>query len=241
MPDDFNAFDESHFFGVGGPATATGQHWKFSGDAGKTWKSTSTPGNVPHPGSPLLPTAPGVLQSLGGGLFTNLSGIPDEHGWSVQKPLLYKLLPDGSGFTIAAAPGGGPSHYVNFTGVPVPGVNRSAGAIIKSGSRNYGVARAANGDWVLQSDILWNGEPVSSAHGTTFTMMSSVSFTSSDGGWNWKFGGVIANASDVTGNASDPADGVKNPLHPKMWGPSSPKTASWSVLATTLKRHRSSL
>ena len=212
VPDGFHAFDERHFFGLGGPA-ATGLHWQFSADAGKTWTPTTTPGNVPHPNSALLTTAPGVLQSLGGGLVPT-----DDRGWSVQNPKVYRLLPNGSGFSITAAPGGGPHHLVNFTGVPAPGVNISADAIIKSGTRNYGVARAANGDWVLQSDILWNGEQVYSAHGTNFSMMSSVAFTSSDGGWNWKFGGVIANASDVHGNATDPAPG--NVLHPKMWGPS---------------------
>ena len=316
VPDGFHAFDERHFFGLGGPATATDLLWQFSADAGKTWRNTSTPGSVPHPDTPLLRTAPGVLQSLGGGLFQT-----DEHGWRIQNPKAYALLPDGSGFSITAAPGGGLSHFVNFTGVPAPGVNISGDAIIKSGTRNYGVwmcrcvdvwtcgyrcvdvwmcgrvghvgrvdvwicrrvyewmcgcadvyirvrvrafacacvrdrstlppnmhtrthahahthtctrtrtppsplastpasmllnfrsvhtgmARAANGDWVLQSDILWNGEQIYSAHGTKFSMMSSVSFTSSDGGWSWKFGGIIANASDVHGNATDPAPGT---------------------------------
>ena len=143
VPDGFHAFDERHFFGLGGPATATDLLWQFSADAGKTWRNTSTPGSVPHPDTPLLRTAPGVLQSLGGGLFQT-----DEHGWRIQNPKAYALLPDGSGFSITAAPGGGLSHFVNFTGVPAPGVNISGDAIIKSGTRNYGV-------WMCRCVDVW--------------------------------------------------------------------------------------
>ncbi len=149
------------------------------------------------------------LRTLGGGIYPL-----DTHSWQVRYPRVYSLLPDGSGFSIKLAE----KVNVTFRGVPYPGVNISAQALVKSGTRNYGIQRAANGRYVLQTDVLWNGLPEYTAHGTTFAMISIVSFTSIDT-YDWEFGGVIANYSSVgPGNLTDPAPGdVRNPL---MWGPS---------------------
>ena len=141
----------------------------------------------------MLPIEPHSWQSLGGGIFSN-----GEHGWTLQWPRVYSLLPDGSGFTITVAQGGdGPRHNVSFSGIPYPGVNVSAHALIKSCTRNYGVVRAANGNYVLQTDVLWNGLPQADDQ-----MLSIVSFTSADG-FAWRYGGVIANWSSVKGNLTD--------------------------------------
>lgn len=118
---------------------------------------------------------------------------------------------------IALSHAAGPNHNVTFRGVPFPGVNVSAHTVVKSGTRNYGVTRAANGHYVLQTDVLWNGQPVYHAHGTTFVELSICSFTSVDG-YSWQWGGVIANWSAVVGNVTDPRPG--DVLNPVMWGPS---------------------
>jgi hypothetical protein len=213
VPDHFYAFDDGHMYGMG----ANGS-WAFSGNGGKAWSLTHTPSNVPHGAAAMLAvnTTAGrtAYRSLGGGVFPDGEG----GGWTLQWPREYSMLPDGSGFAIEVAEGGvGPNHNVTFSGVPAPGVNTSAQALIKSGTRNFGVVKAANGDYVVQTDILWNGLPTHEAHGTTFVMSSIVSFTSADG-WDWKYGGIIANWSSVSGNMSDPPPG--DVLHPLMWGPS---------------------
>jgi hypothetical protein len=210
VPDHFYGFDRDHMYGMGFNGS-----WVFSRSAGKSFWRTRTPSNVPHGESPLLPVGPRSYRSLGGGLFP-----VGEAGWDLQWPRRYSLLPDGSGFTIVAASGGGgPQHNVSFTGVPYPGVNISAHALVKSGTRNYGVVRAANGRYVLQTDVLWNGLQPHETHGTSWVMLSIVSFTSLDG-YSWRFGGVIANWSDVTGGNyySDLHGDVLR--RPAMWGPS---------------------
>lgn len=203
-PDHFFGFDDKHIYGLGFNGS-----WQFSSDSGKSWKKTHTPHNVPHGESPMLPIKPHSFRSLGGGIFSN-----GEHGWTLQWPRVYSLLPDGSGFTITVAQGGaGPHHNVTFVGVPYPGVNLSAHALIKSGTRNYGVVRAANGKYVMQTDILWNRLPFLDDQ-----MSSIVSFISSDG-FAWRYGGVIANWSSVKGNLTD-EDNTRNVLNPVRYGPS---------------------
>ena len=149
-----------------------------------------------------------AYRTLGGSILSH-----DEHSWTLGPPRWFTLLPNGSGFTITNTHG----RNVTFRGVPAPGVNASAHALVHSGTRNYGVVRAANGKFVLQTDILWNGQKVHKSHGVSFVILSICSFTSSDG-WTWDYGGVIANWSAVHGNTTDPAPG--DVLHPVMWGPS---------------------
>ena len=204
VPDHFFGFDDKHIYGLGFNGS-----WVFSSDAGRSWRKTHTPGSVPHGLSAMLPITPHTWQSLGGGLFPSGKG-----SWTLQWPRVYSLLPDGSGFTITVAQGGaGPRHNVSFAGVPYPGINGSAHALIRSGTRNYGVVRAANGKYVLQTDILWNKLPVMDDQ-----MSSIVSFTSADG-FAWRYGGVIANWSDVKGNLTD-EDNTRNVLNPIRYGPS---------------------
>ena len=140
----------------------------------------------------MIAVQPHSLRTLGGGIYPL-----DISSWQVRYPRVYALLPDGSGFSIKLAE----KVNVTFRGVPSPGVNISAQALVKSGTRNYGIQRAANGRYVLQTDVLWNGLPEYTAHGTTFVMISIVSFTSADG-YDWTFGGVIANYSSVPAPAN---------------------------------------
>ena len=75
--------------------------------------------------------------------------------------------------------------------------------------------RAANGRYVLQSDVVWNGEDEYHSHGVTWVPISIVSFTSADG-FHWEYGGVIANWTAVKGNTSGAAI-----YNPEVWGPRS--------------------
>lgn len=105
VPDHFYGFDDHHMYGMGFNGS-----WAFSSDAGKRWTTTHTPSNVPHGLSPMLPLpadpgvagAPHTYRSLGGGIFAN-----GDRGWTLQWPRVYALLPNGSGFTIEVATGGG--------------------------------------------------------------------------------------------------------------------------------------
>ena len=90
----------------------------------------------------MLPLAmpPHSLRSLGGGIFPL-----DEYSWQVCDTQDYSLSADGSGFTIELVAKGN----VTFTGVPYPGVNISAQALVRSATRNYGLVRAGDGRFAL--------------------------------------------------------------------------------------------
>jgi hypothetical protein len=160
------------------------------------------------------PTQPTVFQDVGGGSYPI-----NESAWITQTPRTYTLSPDGgqpshSSFTVQQAKGkdGKAVQNVTYSGFPYPGYNLSQ-TFVRPG-RNYGSVRAANGRYVLQTDVVWNGVGQHVRQGVQWVPISIVSFTSADG-FNWEYGGVIANWTAVVGNTSASAK-----YNPEVWGPS---------------------
>jgi hypothetical protein len=209
-------FDHKHMFGPkSGIKEGRGSTWQFSSDGGLSFVTQTT--HLSGAVNTLIPiddpSIPGrrSFRDLGHyDLGSAKAATPFQY--NLTRPAVFSLLPNGSGISVDAAPGGvGPAHQVTFSGIPQPGFNFTA-----SGTPGqYGITRAGNGQYVMQANVLWNNVPVYHSYGRSWGPMSVVSFTSADG-YAWDYGGVVANGTrDVQGNPFGPA-GVE---HPVMIGP----------------------
>eukprot|EP00038_Savillea_parva_P025505 m.47986 g.47986 ORF g.47986 m.47986 type:complete len:499 (-) comp6947_c0_seq1:76-1572(-) len=200
VPDGFHSFTHTAMMGIGTSGTVL-----LSSDSGTTWTEALGAPRLAHPGASVLPPEPApngevMLRTVGGTLAQ-----ADSFGWTLSGAEVYTLWANESGVSVTPAP----APNVTFSHVPYPGVNTSS---MVTPGRNYGVVKTADDMYVLQTDIVWNNQPGPfHTRGVTWSAISTVSFTSTDG-TTWTFGGVIANWSSV----SSPAFGSG----PIMWGPS---------------------
>ena len=176
VPQAFYGFDNTHFFGNGRAPTAgwpsTNGSWQYSSDGGLSWKSPD--GFSTADGAAMIPFQHGPTNNMSYRTVGHYHGAPAGaiRHWSTENPREYNILPDGSGFSTSESQGGsGRTHNVTFTGLPARGVNNSFVPLMP-GTRNYGIVRAANGRFVMLTDLLWATPP--DFHGDPWTQMATV-------------------------------------------------------------------
>ena len=193
----FRAFDSQHFLGP-----AFNDTWAFTSDGGATWRSV--PGAVvsepPSARKPtgidsdgwaaiadmqLPPASPaGPLRTLGGG-DPQLLRDGSYSRWTLNGRREFHLNADGSGFTMSDPD----QRNVTFSGIPYPGATFSG---YGSGERNFGIVRMADGNYAMQTAIIWNGLRAQFKHAP----FSVLVFVSSDS-YSWQYAATVANWSSV--------------------------------------------
>jgi len=172
-------FDDKHLFSPkSGISVGRGSTWLFSSDRGTTWVTQKTALSAAV--NTLIPVNDPAVR--GKRSFRNLGAAGaalSPFAYDLINPAELSLLPDGSGLAVGASPtqtGPTGGRNVTFRGIPHPGFNFTKGT-----PGQYGIARANNGRYVMQANVLWNGLEGHKSYGVVWAPMSVVSFTSADG------------------------------------------------------------
>jgi hypothetical protein len=196
----FRAFDSRHFLGP-----AFNNTWAFSSDAGATWRTVAgaVVSEKPSPRKPtgidsdgwaaiadmqLPPATPGgPPRTLGGG-DPALLRDGSYSRWTLNGRREFTLTHDGGSFVMSSPD----ARNVTFSGIPYPGASFSG---YGSGERNFGIARMADGRYVMQTAIIWNGlRKIYPKHQRP--PFSVLAFVSSDS-FNWQYAATVANWSSL--------------------------------------------
>jgi len=193
----YRAWDAAHFVGP-----AFNNTWAFTSDGGATWRSVEG-AIVSEPPSARKPTG---IDSDGWAAIADMQ-LPPERAGAPLRTLGggdAKLLRDGtySRWTLngrrefALSPGGGggftmsepDARNTTFSGIPFPGASfRGYG----SGERNFGIARMADGRYVMQTAVIWNGLEERFKPHAPFSVLAFVSADTYD----WQYAATVANWS----------------------------------------------